>query len=232
MEFIVLVDGQQYEISELVTKISYRDVLNDGCSKLEFSYVNDDLVIKNGSVVSFKYGDSDIFYGYAFKHSRGKEKEISVTAYDQLRYCKAKDTIIVNGDTVADLVKKMCVNLGLKCGTLTDSGYTLPANPYYDKTWLDIIYSGIDDTLLYKGKKYALRDEFGLISLRDIEDLKQNLLLGDESLVYDFSYEKSIDDEFYNQVKLVSRNETSGKDDVYKVNDSDSISQFGLPAVL
>lgn len=228
MEFLVIVDGEYYEISELVTKVSYRDVLNNGCSKLEFSYVNDDLIIKNGSAVRFKYEGSNIFYGYAFKHGRSKGKEISVTAYDQLRYCKAKDTIIVKEDTVATLAKKMCVNLGLEYDALSDPGYTLATNLHYDKTWLDIVYSGIDDTQFNVGKKYALRDEFGRVTLRDIEDLKLDLVLGDESLVYDFSYGKSIDDEFYNQVKLVSKNETSGKDDAYIVRDSDSISQYGL----
>jgi hypothetical protein len=228
MEFIVQVDGKNYEISELVTKVSYRDSLNNGCSKLEFTYINDDLVINNGSVVRFKYGGSDIFYGFVFKYSRDKGKEIKVTAYDQLRYCKAKDTINVKGDTVATLVRKMCFNLNLKYGTLTDSGYILPTSPHYDKTWLDILYSGIADMVLYEGKKYALRDEFGKIALRDLEDLRQSLVLGDGSLVYDFSYDKSIDDEFYNQVKLVSRNDASGKDLIYKTLDSSSIGKFGL----
>ena len=228
MEFLVGVDGQYYDIGQLVTKVSYRDVLNDGCSKLEFSYVNDDLIIKNGSVISFKYGGSNIFYGYAFKYSRGNDKEISVTAYDQLRYCKAKDTIVVNGDTATSLIQKMCNYLGLKYGTLTDSGYVLATSSQYDKTWLDIVYSGIDDTSFNTGKKYALRDEFGYITLRDIVDMQLGLVLGDESLVYDFSYGKSIDDEFYDQVKLVSMNETSGYLDTCMAKDSDSISAYGL----
>ena len=228
MKFLVIVDGTYYEISELVTKVSYKDGLNDGCSKLEFTYVNDDFIITNGSAVSFEFEDTKIFYGFVFKHGRGKGKEINVTAYDQLRYCKAKDTIIIKEETTATLVQKMCATLGLKCGVLDDSGYILATSPQYDKTWLDIVYSGIDDNLLNSGIKYALRDEFGIITLRNIEDLKLSLVLGDKSLVYDFSYEQTIDDEFYNQVKLVSRNDTSGKDDSYIVRDSNSITQYGL----
>ncbi len=228
MEFVVSIEDKKYEISELVTKVSYRDVLNDGCSKLEFSYINDDLMIKNGSAIRFKYGDHDVFSGYAFKHRRDKGKAINVTAYDQLRYCKAKDTIKVDGDTVTTLTQKMCNYLQLDHGSLTDSGYVLATGIHYDKTWLDIVYSGIEDTLYYKGKKYALRDEFGMITLRDVEDLRIRLILGDESLAYDFSYEKSIDNEFYNRIKLVSENETSGKLDRYEVEDSDSISAYGL----
>lgn len=228
MEFLIEIDNKIYEISELVTKVNYTDKLNDGCSKLEFSYINDDLVIKNGSVVRFKYNTVNIFYGYVFKVSRDKTKEISVTAYDQLRYCKAKDTIVVNGDNVGSLVKKMCNYFNLRVGTIENTNYTLPISVQDDKTWLDIIYNAISDTLISKGTKYALRDEFGSITLRNLENLTTNLVLGDESLVYEFDYEKSIDDDFYNQVKLVSDNETTGKRDTYIVKDSSSIGKYGL----
>lgn len=228
MEFLVEVDGQIYEISELVTSVSYTDKLNDGCSKLEFSYIDDDLVIKNGNVVRFKYDDTNIFYGYVFKVSRNKGKEITVTAYDQLRYCKAKDTIVVKNDTITTLVNKMCNYFNLRKGVLTDTKYKLPVSVQDDKTWLDIIYTAIEDTLTNTGRWYCLRDEFGNIALRDLEDLTLNLILGDETLAYDYEYEKSIDNDFYNQIKLVSDNETTGKRDVYITKDSDSIAKYGL----
>lgn len=228
MEFLVEVDGQIYEISELVTSVSYTDKLNDGCSKLEFSYIDDDLVIKNGNVVRFKYDDTNIFYGYVFKVSRNKGKEITVTAYDQLRYCKAKDTIVVKNDTITTLVNKMCNYFNLRKGVLTDTKYKLPVSVQDDKTWLDIIYTAIEDTLTNTGRWYCLRDEFGNIALRDLEDLTLNLILGDETLAYDYEYEKSIDDDFYNQIKLVSDNETTGKRDVYITKDSGSIAKYGL----
>ncbi len=228
MKFLVIVDGTYYEISELVTKVSYRDSLNGGCSKLEFTYVNDDLIITNGSAVSFEFEGTKIFYGFVFKHGRGKGKEINVTAYDQLRYCKTKDTILVKENTVTTLVKKMCATLGLKVGVLDDSGYILTTSLQYDKTWLDIIYSGINETWDHLSEKYVLRDEFGKIALRTLKNLRLSLVLGDESMVYGFSYEQSIDDKFYNQIKLVSRNDTSGKDDTYIVRDSNSISRYGL----
>ncbi|XOQ44304.1 MAG: Phage protein D [Clostridium sp.] len=228
MEFLVEIDGKIYEISELVKSVSWHDALNDGCSKLEFSYIDDDLVIKNGNVVRFKYDDTNIFYGYVFKVSRNKGKEITVTAYDQLRYCKAKDTIVVKNDTIDSLVRKMCNYFNLKVGTLASTGYKLPVSVQDDKTWLDIIYTAISDTLMNTGKWYCLRDEFGSIAVRDLQDLQLDLVLGDESLAYDYKYEKSIDDNFYNQIKIVSDNETTGKRDVYITKDSGSIAKYGL----
>lgn len=228
IEFLVQVDGKMYEISELVTKASYTDKLNEGCSKFDFSYINDGLVVKNGSVVGFKFNNVDIFYGYVFKVGQNKGKEIRVTAYDQLRYCKAKDTIVVKDDTVTSLIKKMCSYFNLRVGMLSDTGYKLAVSIEDNKTWLDIIYTGISNTLMNTGKKYILRDEFGGVSLRDMQDLSLDLVLGDGSLVYDFEYEKSIDEDFYNQVKLASDNESTGSRDIYITKDSEAIERFGL----
>lgn len=228
IEFLVEVDKKIYEISELVKSISYIDKTNNGCSKLEFSYIDDDLILENGSVVRFKYDNEKIFYGYVFKHGRNKKKEITITAYDQLRYAKAKDTIVVKNDTITSLTKKMCNYFNLRYGTLFDTKFKLPVSVQDNKTWLDIIYTAISDTLISTGKKYALRDEFGEISIRDLDDLTLNLILGDESLAYDYDYEKSIDEDFYNQIKLASDNEKTGKRDTYITKDSDSISKYGL----
>jgi hypothetical protein len=228
MEFLVEVNGQIYEISELVKSVSYADKLNNGCSKLEFSYIDDDLNIQNGSVVRFKYNGANIFYGYVFKRGQKNAKEITVTAYDQIRYCKAKDTIVVKNDTIDSLVRKMCNYFGLRTGSLASTGYRLPTSVQDDKTWLDIIYTAISDTLMNTGRWYCLRDEFGGVVVRDLRELQLDLVLGDESLAYGYEYEKSIDEDFYNQIKIVSDNEATGKRDVYIAKDSNSIAKYGL----
>lgn len=228
MEFLVESNNEINEISELVTKLDYTDVLNNGCSKLEFSYKDDDLKLENGSIVRFKYDSNKTFYGVVFKHGQNKNGEVTVTAYDQLRYAKAKDTIVSKNDTLTSLTNKMCNYFGLNKGDLTDSRYVLPISVQDNKTWLDILYGAISDTLMNAGNWFCLRDEFGQVALRNLEDLALNLVLGDESLVYNFEYEKSIDDNFYNQIKIVSDNEKTGKRDTYISKDSESISKYGL----
>jgi hypothetical protein len=221
-------DKSVYEISELVTAIDWEDQLNNGCSKLEFTYLNKGLVINNGATVRFKYNDASIFYGIVFKHEQNRKKECTITAYDQLRYCKAEDTIVQKGDTVASLVKKMCNYFNLTVGTLEAPAYVLDTKAQDSKTWLDIIYDGIQDTLRYGGKWYDLRDEFGSVCLRSISSLESNLILGDASLCYDYDYSKSIDDDTYNQIKIAVDNEVTGKRDLYMAKDENSIGKYGL----
>ncbi len=228
IKFIVKADEKIYEISELITKVSFRDSLNDGCSKLEFSYINKDLNIKNGSIIRFSYKDANIFQGYVFKVSRGKGNEISVTAYDQLRYCKAKDTVYTKGKTVSSITEQMCNYFHLQKGDIAKSDYILTTSIQDDKSWLDIIYSAISDTLLNKNKWYVLRDEFGRITLREIGDLNLNLILGDSSLCYDYKHELSIDDEFYNLIKLVIKDEEAKQAEVIVSKDDKSISTYGF----
>lgn len=228
MEFTIEVDGVIYEISKQVNKVSFKESMNDGCGKLEFTYICNGAVIKNGSVVRFKYKGNNVFYGYVFKVSRSNEKEISVTAYDQLRYCKAKDTVVVEKDTITTLTTKMCNYYNLKMGKSTDTKYILKTNVQENTTWLDIIYSAINETLVYKGEWYVLKDEFGSVCIRDVADMELDLILGDKSLVYGYDYDKSIDDEFYNYIKIVSKNESSKQAEVIVKSDLPSIERYGL----
>lgn len=228
MEFIVETPKGIFEISELVSSIKLADRFNDGPSKLEFSYVNEELIITNGSIVRFKYNDEKMFKGFVFKVEADETKEIKVVAYDQLRYCKAKDTIVLKGDNVATVTKKMANYFGLKVGVLSTPGYTLPVSVQDDKSWLDIVYSSISDTLIATGKRYCLRDNFGELELKDLTELTLDLVLGDESLVYAYSHSISIDEEYYNQVKLALDNESTGMRDIYITKDSGNISKHGL----
>lgn len=221
-------DGKIYDVSGLITDITYTDVLNNGCSKLEFSYIDDNLKLSNGSVVHFKYDGINLFYGYVFKTGRNKGRKKSVTAYDQLRYLKAKDIIVIKDMTIGELLKKACLYFNLRASSIASISYKLPTSVQDNKTWLDMLYEGISDTLLGTEKKYVLRDEFGYLALRDIGELKLNLVLGDKSLCYNFDYKQSIDDNTYNLIKLVRENEESGHADVYIAQNSKSFSKWGL----
>jgi hypothetical protein len=228
IEFLVSTGGKIYEINDLITKVSYQDAFNNGCSKLEFTYISKNLTIENGSVVRFKYDNTNIFYGYVFKTSRGKGSEINVTAYDQLRYCKAKDTLVLKGDTVTTVTNKMCNYFKLNKGTIADTKYVLETSVQEDKTWLDIIYGAISDTLMNQKKWYLLRDEFGSIALRETDELKLELLLGDESYCYDYQYDKSIDNDFYNFIKLAAIDKDAKTLEVTVSQDEASRKKFGV----
>lgn len=232
MELFIETEGYIYDITGLCSEISWTDELNNGAGYLEFSYLYDEDIglIQRGAAVRLTDNDqkTGIFYGYVFKAAMDQDKVVKVKAYDNLRYCKAKDTIAIEGDTLNTLVTRLCNYVGLTEGENTSTSYVLPDNVCTDKTWLDIVYEGISDTLLGTEHYYCLRSEYGSICLRDMADLQLPLVLGDGSLAYEYSYSASIDDEFYNRIKLVSANESTGRVNVYSAHDAESIEKYGF----
>lgn len=74
--------------------------------KLEFTVLKDSkLRFEEGASVRLKVNDTNLFYGFVFKKTYDKDKNIKVTAYDQLRYLKNKDTYVYKNKTATELVE-------------------------------------------------------------------------------------------------------------------------------
>lgn len=221
-------DGKIYEVSEIVTNISWSDRLNNGCSKLDFTYLYDGVLFANGSAVRFRYNGANIFYGYIFDHEKEQNNIISVVAYDQLRYLKAKDTFVIKDMRVDEFIQRIANYFKLRVGKLDNTGYILPTSIKDNQTYLDMIYDGISTTLVGTGRKYAFYDDFGSLTLTEIMNMRLPLVIGDESLAHGYKYGQSIDENTYNLIKIARENESTGKRDVYIAQDSGSFDKWGI----
>ncbi len=196
--------------------------------KLTFSAVWDSaLDIREGNAVQLSVDGKPLFFGYIFTRERGKSPIVKVTAYDQLRYLKNKDTVVYEGKTASQLLRMLAEDFRLNLGTVEDTGYTIESRVEENQTLFDMIQNALDETLTATGKLYVLYDDVGKLCLRNMENLKSQLLI-DENGARDFSYSISIDRQTYDKIKLAYDNEKTGKRDVYIAQSGESINRWGV----
>lgn len=195
---------------------------------LTFKVVKDSTInFTEGDAVRLKADGKNVFYGFVFQKKRDKEGIITVTAYDQLRYLKNKDTYVYSNKTASEVVQMLAKDFNLQCGTLEDTKFKIESRVEDNQTLFDIIQNALDLTLQNKKEMYVLYDDFGKLTLKNIGNMKVGILI-DEDTGENFDYSSSIDGETYNKIKLVYENEESGKREIYIAQDSSRINQWGV----
>ena len=196
--------------------------------KLEFTVVKDGVIsFQEGNPVKLTVDGTPMFYGFVFKKSRDKGDTIDVTAYDQLRYLKNKDTYTEEGLKASDLLKRIATDFRLNLGTVEDTGYTIETIVEENQTLFDMIQNALQETLLNTKQLFVLYDDVGKLTLKNINSMKVGLLI-DAETAENFSYESSIDDQTYNKIKLTYNNDKTGKRDVFIAQDGDKMNQWGV----
>ncbi len=146
--------------------------------KLTFTVLKDDIIdFQEGNIVKLSIDSQNKFFGVVFTKQRNKDGKIKVTAYDQLRYFKNKDTYIYTNQTAAALLKMIVDDFKLKWGTVEDTGYVISKRVEDNKTLFDIIQNALDETLRVTHKMYVLYDDYGNVTLKNVESMKLNLVI-------------------------------------------------------
>ncbi len=197
--------------------------------KLSFNVLKDDIIdFQEGNPVIFKADCKSIFFGFGFVKDRDKNQIIKVTAYDQLRYFRNKDTYVYKNKKASDLLRMIAKDFNLNLGTIADTGYVIASRIRDNMTLFDIIYDALDLTLINRRKLYVLYDDFGKLTLKDVEAMKiPDLVLGEYN-AGDYNYRTDIDTDTYNKVKLYRDNEKTGKREIYIAKDTSNINKWGV----
>lgn len=220
--------GNVFDVSDLITEATWKTSRIGKPGSFEFTILQaSNYMINNGDIVRAKVDGKPLFYGYVFAVGRSQEGIIKVKAYDQIRYLSASDTYVIKNMTAAELVKKIAGDFGLKCGNIVDTKYKIPAMVEDNQKLIDITCKAFDYTTINTGSIYNFYDDFGYLTVKNIKDMKLDIIIGDDSLMTDFSFEKSIDDDTYNRIKLVQDNKKTKKRDVYIAQDSANIAKWG-----
>ena len=193
--------------------------------KLTFTvYQDGKLAYDYGDTIIFKYLDGTVFYGYLFRLNPDSDGLIQMTAYDQLRYLKNKHTYVYKNKRLDQLVRMIADDFNLRCGELSNTGYKV-SRVEDNNALFDIIQNASDDTVLATGKLYCLYDDAGRLMLKNVSELKTDVLI-DEDTAQSYDYTGSIDDATYNKIQVYY--DDNGTRVFVIAQDGKSQSQYGV----
>jgi len=237
-----------YELSILTKSQKFIPAIQDGITlksdaygspeSLEFTVIKDQyLSFEEGAQVIFSIDGKKRFNGFVFTKDFDKKKFIQITAYDQLRYMKNKDSFLIENEKASDFLIRLCTEFDLVPGEIEDTGYIIEKMALDNMTLIDMMNKALEATLMNTGRKYCYYDNDGRIDLKDIEKNSAEYLITNET-ASNFKYSSSIEDT-YNRVKLIKKNDvsvqsTSGKKKKIEVagepiyaKDAASMTKFG-----
>ncbi len=218
-----------YDYAPITEKVSYSTNRNGSAGKLTFSFIQKKAInLTEGAKVQFYVDGAEIFLGFVFVTEQDRWGIVSVTAYDQLRYLKSAASYSIEGKKLNEIIQQIATDMQLQIGTLEDTGYIIPTLTKESTECLDIIEYGLMLTQYNTGKTFVFFDDFGKLSLKEAKNMRSDILIGNGSIITDYSYKSDIDSDTYNQVKLVRPNKETGQGDTYNFSDSTTIKKWGL----
>lgn len=229
-------DGNMWDISEIVADVTWKTSRIGKAGSLEFTLIKNTLEqdaafkYSNGDIVRVEDAEEtiNVFYGYVFSIEGGRDEAVKITCYDQLRYLMANDTYVFTNITASEVIKTIASDFKLQLGRIDDTGYRIPTMSEDNQKLLDIICKALDLTLINSGKNYVFFDDFGALSVRNIEDFLLDFIIGDSSLMTNYTHETSIDSDTYNVIKLYRDNKETGKREIYQAYDSANMAKWGV----
>lgn len=221
--------GSVYDYAPVVESITYTTNRKLSAGELNFSYIQKSTInMTEGAKVQFYADGKGIFEGYVFTIEQDRQGKVEVTAYDQLRYLKMNESYSFVGKKLGEIIQQIATDMQLRTGILEDTGYAIPMLTKEDTECLDIIDYALGLTQYNTGKTYTVFDDFGKISLREAGSMLSTEIIGNRSLLTNYTFKSDIDSDTYNQIKLVRPNKETGQGDTYIFNDSSTIKRWGL----
>lgn len=227
------VPGQKVTLSKnmtnCTTKISITTQRFNSASKMTFSCVeNSGIALEEGSMVQFVDNGTQIFQGFIFTAQRSLGGEVEYTAYDQTYYLKAKASYTFTNMTLEQIITQLATDFGLTIGTLEPTGYVFPCLIKDNTECLGMIYDALSTVITQTGKIFVFYDDFGKLTLKEAKNMLTQQMIGNNSLVTDYTYKRDISINTYNRIKLVRPNKDTGRSDVIMHDDTETQKTWGL----
>lgn len=221
--------GNTLNLTNSTTQVVWSTQRTGQPGKLTFTYLRTpESKLEEGDAIRFSVDGQLQFYGWVFNRGFDRWGPVDVVCYDRIRYLKANASYSFYGQSAGDIIRQIAEDFELDVGELADTGYKLPSLIMQDKSCIDIINTALQKTLLNTGKVFVFYDSGAALTLKEANDLKTDIVIGDYSLMTNYTFDSSIDTQTYNSIKLARPNQKTGKADVFVIKDSEHIGKWGL----
>jgi hypothetical protein len=201
----------------------------DSASKMVFETVEESgIALESGSAVQFNDNGTPVFAGFIFTAERSFDHKVTYTAYDQLYYLKAKASYTFVNMSLEQIITQVATDFNLTVGTLEPTGYVFPCLIKENTEILGMIFEALSQVIVQTGEIFVFYDNFGKLELKNVKNMFVNALLGNNSLVTDYTYKRDMASDTYNRIKLVRPNKETGRMDAFVHEDTETQKKWGL----
>lgn len=197
--------------------------------KMTFKVVQDELLdIQEGYRVKVQRGDTGIFFGFVFARKLDKDNILSVTCYDQLRYLKNEQIYNTVNKKASEIIQQLAEDFQLQIGDIADTEYVIPRFRAGTQTLFDLMQTAIDITTEATKNLFVLYDDFGKLTLKNINDMRVDILIDSET-AENFNFGSDIDKDTYNEIVLYFDNKDTHEHEISNIAyDTENIANWGL----
>ena len=151
-------DGSEILLPAVEEGIEWTTQRRGTPGKLVFKVIKDSkLNFSEGAAIRLTVDGQKVFYGFVFTQKRDKDGIIEVTAYDQLRYLKNKDTYVYENKTASELLQMIATDFELQTGAIEDTGFKIASRVEENTALFDMMENALDLTLQNRKNVCPLR---------------------------------------------------------------------------
>lgn len=201
IKFIIVKETTGYDVSECFESITWSGRKGAAPRCVRAVLMDDDgethkrisVDCGNGDQCILYDGKKELFRGMIESHSQGKNRKLSITAYDNMYYlANNRDSFCYSNQTAAQIFHDCMSRAGMKTGGAADTGYVIPELPKAKTTYYDVLLDALSSTYKATGQRYYISSEKGKIYLRRRAENMLQWVLETGANITDYEYTKSI----------------------------------------
>lgn len=201
---------EMWDCSSIMTQASwYTSIVTGQAGKLNFTLVEDSTACSPdfGNQVRLDVSGKTLFIGYIFGISEPSQSGTrGYLAYDQTRYLKNPAYYVFKNRTGSDIFRAVCADNGIKTGVIQECAFAREVHICDGKSGWEFLSECIDDELTSKGNYFTFYDAVGKMTWVTLNSLRTDIMIGEESLLQDYTLSRSIDEDTFNNIIVHQEN--------------------------